>query len=332
MAKEEKINRITHQIYLERYKNNEVADCLSLLEKANKQMQYELYRTTGVYTKKRYAEISKELTALSKGLKESIDGKLDNPDFIAEELEVERKLIATEIEKSGMKLDLTLPTEKQIRNAVKFKPFLENVNYGTFLDTVEAGFYNTWDNAVRIGYLTGLPTQKIISSVMGDVKSKVADYGTIQQLRNSIERNTRTWLQSVANETRNEFFEENEKYIEGYEYLATLDRRTCLVCGDCDGKLYEKISDAPMLPQHYNCRCVLSPIIKGIDIGSGLRASENGYVSDKMTFDDWLKEQSEEVQKDVLGVTRYGMYQKKHSIGQFVADGKMMSLEELRNK
>ena len=54
--------------------------------------------------------------------------------------------------------------------------------------------------------------------------------------------------------------EENEEYFGDvetkykYEYLATLDARTCLVCGDLDGRLYEKIEDAPSLPQHRGCR------------------------------------------------------------------------------
>ena len=166
---------------------------------------------------------------------------------------------------------------------------------------------------------------------MGIAKEK--KFGSIEQLRNSVERNTRTFLQSVANETRNEFFSENEKYFSGYQYLATLDRRSCLVCGELDGKIYEKIEDAPQLPQHYNCRCILSPIVKGLEeIGAGLRASENGYVEDTVTFDEWLSEQSAEVQKEVLGTTRYGMYQKTHKLGQFVADGKMLTLEELRKK
>ena len=91
-------------------------------------------------------------------------------------------------------------------------------------------------------------------------EAKITHANAMQALRNSIYGNTRTVLQSFATETRNRVFEENEEYFGDvetkykYEYLATLDARTCLVCGDLDGRLYEKIEDAPSLPQHRGCR------------------------------------------------------------------------------
>jgi uncharacterized protein with gpF-like domain len=43
-------------------------------------------------------------------------------------------------------------------------------------------------------------------------------------------------------------------------YLATLDGRTCLVCGPDDGRLFKRDEPRPSLPRHINCRCVYVPV------------------------------------------------------------------------
>jgi len=118
--------------------------------------------------------------------------------------------------------------------AVNFAPFCEGSNFAQYLNNVYNGFYDIWDNELRTGYLTGIPTKKIIKNVLGTVAKdgKVAEVGLIEKLRQSIERNTRTYLQSMASETKNRVYEKNSKLFKGFKYLATLDRRTCLPAGE----------------------------------------------------------------------------------------------------
>ena len=67
---------------------------------------------------------------------------------------------------------------------------------------------------------------------------QLIEQGTMNTLRNAVYSNTRTAMQSFANETMQRVYEENEKYFgDGeshykYEYLATLDNRTCLPKGE----------------------------------------------------------------------------------------------------
>lgn len=228
---------------------------------------------------------------------------------------------------------MNTPIEKTLRASVLFTPFAENANLKQFLDSIETNFYNIWDNAVRVGYITGETTPQIIKSVMGEVSpSAMLNTGTIRQLRTSIEKNTRTFLQSVSCTVRNAVYKDNEKYFSGYKYLSTLDRRTCLVCATNDNKIYKTIDEVPTIPAHYNCRCVLVPIVKGLDdltLEDDTRASEEGQVSEKLNFNDWLKTQNEDVKLRVLGKARYELYKQDETISQFVNNGTILPLSSL---
>ena len=86
--------------------------------------------------------------------------------------------------------------------------------------------------------------------------------------------------------------------IAKYEYVATLDERTCPVCGRLDGKVFA-VSDAKkginMPPMHPNCRCThiaaLTDDIKS-DLTRFARDAEGKRISvpASMTYEQWRKE------------------------------------------
>lgn len=235
-------------------------------------------------------------------------------------------------------VNFIFPSVDQIKNSALFKPIDTTyaMTYQSYLNGIENGLYNAWDVSVRTGYLLGQTTNEIVRNVLGGVSQidKLKKDGTIKSLRNSIYSNTRTVLQSLANETRTMIFEENEKYFSDdenrYEYMATLDNRTCLVCGSLDGSLFKNIRDVKyQLPKHRGCRCIVLPYF---EIEGDKKSSKNGYVDSKVTFNDWLKEQDKETQLDVLGRTRFELFKNGEDIGQFVDNGKTLTLAELVKK
>ena len=332
---------IKYQIDLERYKNGQANEVVAMLDKANAEIAKYVKKTSGVYTKARYKEIAKKLSEVSRSLKEKVDDGNDLDGLIEYELKKQKKLLDSVkgdiVSAKGGKVNFLYPTVEQVKTAALFKPVdaKTGLTYDTYLDGIENGLYNLWDAQVRTGYLTGMPTKQIVSNVMGGIspETKLRTPGLMQTVRNSVYANTRTVLQSFAAETRNRVFEENEDYFgDGtkggakYEYLATLDNRTCLVCGSEDGKLYKSLKDAPVIPQHRGCRCLVIPYF---DIEGDTRASKDGYTGSKVTFSDWLEGQDEKTQKAVLGKTRYELYKKGTSITQFVDEGQVLNLEEL---
>lgn len=256
---------IRYAIQLERYKNGQADEIIRLLDKANLDLSKFIKKTDGVYTKARYKEIAGKLKDISKALKEKVGKNTDIDGIIEYELKKQMKLLNAVkndiVSVKGGKVNFIFPSLEQIKTSALFKPVTDGFTYDSYLDSIEAGLFNTWDSAVRTGYLTGQTTGEIVERVIGGLspKTRLTNPGLMQTLRNSIYSNTKTLLQSFASETRNRVFEENEKYFgDGesdykYEWLATLDTRTCLVCGNLDGKLFKHIEDAPSIPVHRGC-------------------------------------------------------------------------------
>jgi len=133
----------------------------------------------------------------------------------------------------------------------------------------------------------------------------------------------RTAMQTAANKAHQAYQDENEDVFKGVQWVATLDTRTCPVCGPLDGKIwtYEDdpeaeglVSDMPPLPRHPNCRCVSVPVTKswrdlGVDIDDvpddATRASMDGDVPGTMDWETWLKTQPPNIQASILGPTKF---------------------------
>ena len=103
----------------------------------------------------------------------------------------------------------------------------------------------------------------------------------------------------------------------------------CILCASLDGKLYKTLEEAQPVVKHRGCRCLLLPYF---DIEGETRSSPQEYISSKITFEDWLKEQDAATQKDVLGVARYKLFNEGTSMNQFVDNGKVLNLKQLYEK
>lgn len=86
-----------------------------------------------------------------------------------------------------------------------------------------------------------------------------------------------------------------------YMILATLDRRTCEICGSQDTMHYE-IKDAKigvnMPPFHPNCRCTTTVYFEDDDLPSDrMMRDENGksVKTDYMSYDEWKKKYVDKV-------------------------------------
>lgn len=317
-----------HQVYLERVKNSVSNKCLKTLTEAEKIISKELKKTNGVYTKKRYKEILSVLKSVSNSLKENLSKNFDLDELITTELERQQKILA-----SSDLISVIVPTVEKVKSAILFTPILENKTFQSFLESISTQFYDVWDSHVRTGYLTGMTTSQIVSSVLGSVPkgAQVAKIGAISSLRKSLMLNSQTALASFAENTRASFYDANKELFAGYKFVATLDRKTCLVCGSLDGVVKKNREDFPSLPMHFNCRCLTIPILKtDIVQVDDERESEFGPVSSKITYEEWLKSQSPSVQRDVLGEGKYQMYVNGTKFSSFVSDNRELTLEQLK--
>lgn len=93
-----------------------------------------------------------------------------------------------------------------------------------------------------------------------------------------------------------------EDGVEQYEILATLDSKTCGVCGKLDGKIYfvsEAVAGKNMPPFHPCCRCTDVPYYPDMPTEGRTRiardaAGKNISVPADMTYEEWKKRFLEE--------------------------------------
>ena len=93
-----------------------------------------------------------------------------------------------------------------------------------------------------------------------------------------------------------------EDGVEKYQILATLDSKTCDICGDKDGEVYEvgkEITGENMPPFHCFCRCTDVPYYDNDDrsgetrVGRDYETGEDIEVPANMTYKEWRKQYTE---------------------------------------
>lgn len=164
----------------------------------------------------------------------------------------------------------------------------------------------------------------------------------------------RTSALAAANAANLEAWRGNADIVESLQWIATLDPRTCIACGQLDGRKWPNVAGHPVPPHHWNCRCFLIPVTKSFEqlareshgnsriareldqmqANGSTRASMEGQVSAKTSYEQWLKNQPKERQIDILGAAKYEVWSKqKLSLTDLLDQrGNPLTLDELRKK
>lgn len=204
------------------------------------------------------------------------------------------------------------------------------------------GLSSSFADQMRMGMLRG--------ESMGDLVKRAKRMDGIASA--NAERLVRTSVISTANSAQMAAFEANSDIMDGVEWTAALDSRTCVSCGAMDGKRW-KLGEKHATPSlHWNCRCSLTGVTKSWEelareahgstrlareldkIDPGDRSSMGGYVSGDTDFQGWLKDQSVTVQKDILGEKKWEIWNRSGmSLNQLVdGTGRELTLKELAGK
>lgn len=96
--------------------------------------------------------------------------------------------------------------------------------------------------------------------------------------------------------------------IQEYTYLATLDARTCAVCGALDLKVFrvdEAKTGINLPPMHPNDRCTIAPKIPGVDsdgnrVARDPETGKNYKVPSGTTYEEWRRQVSEKYGADSI--------------------------------
>ena len=173
----------------------------------------------------------------------------------------------------------------------------------------------------------------------------------IEGCRPQIESVARTFLLSASNYAREQTLEAVGGDLNfSWLYVATLDGRTCPLCGVYDGRRFKQNEERPNVPQHINCRCCYVP---DFGLGDVERAAvkENertvhhrdgststAYTVEEVehtteTYSEWITRQVQDdpaFAREVLGKTRFELLKSgKTTLERMVVDGRIKKLSEL---
>lgn len=176
---------------------------------------------------------------------------------------------------------------------------------------------------------------------LGDTTATIS--GKVSQTINTLTRRqldslVRTVTNHAASVARGQVYEANSDLLEGYQWVATLDGRTTLICGSRDGEVYI-VGVGPMPPAHWGCRSTTIPKLKpeydvGAEIGgkrSARSADGSREESANITYGGWLRKQPPEFVDEALGVERSRLFRAgKLPIDKFVdPTGRVYTLAQL---
>lgn len=111
-----------------------------------------------------------------------------------------------------------------------------------------------------------------------------------------------------------------------------------IICASLDGQTFE-YGEGPMPPQHFSCRSVIRPVVRWDNLPvdrppGGTRQSMDGQISSKTTYEQWLSDQSEARQNEILGPSRAKLFREKDvGLDEMVKnDNTRVTVDELRGQ
>lgn len=160
---------------------------------------------------------------------------------------------------------------------------------------------------IRLGLRDSLSASEIADRIRGTAASDFSD-GISGRLRDKVDGIVKTASVEVTQSVREKVWNRNQKRISGVVWSAVLDSLTSDICRGLDGRVAPIFGredtldpglprlDPPTLrpPAHFRCRSAISAIVDGI-------------LPRKTTYEEWLKKQKRDVQKDILGPRRFRM-------------------------
>lgn len=153
-------------------------------------------------------------------------------------------------------LVMDLPTQRQLRAIVTSRPF-EGRTLRTWAKTLAATDLRRMEDAVKIGMVqneTNVQIARRIGAAANLSKNHAASV-------------TRTAVNHVANQAKQDFFKANALTFSKEMYVATLDGNTTAICQSLDGKLFET-GKGRIPPVHFNCRSIRVAILNDEILGN----------------------------------------------------------------
>ena len=214
------------------------------------------------------------------------------------------KTLAQEAIDAPVTLNLRTPLGTELAATLDGTPIVKRFRA---LTESSADFF---DRQVTVGLAEGQTIGQIQKRLLGKI-SYVGDRTFLQkgaQLEAKsaqIKTLVRTSVATVNNTAAQSVYQANQHITRKYKFVATLDSRSCKVCGEKDQKIF-KYGNGPTPAIHPGCRCCTVAEISYAELGitppaDSTRASADGQVPASLNYEEWLKKQPKGEVEKILG-------------------------------
>lgn len=323
-----------HQIFVQRYAAGREQEAQAFIERLLNLIEGRMTGDITQFSRSRLDMMLSDIRLLHNDLygqfsQDFIDEILE---FSQYELDFNERML-----NQNLNVTVTVPGPTQLQSAM----------FTSIMDLEPTKGYTIGNALAQFGTLKA---NQIIQTIrdgiaLGDthnqIRSRVQQLGP--QNKNQAASLTRTITNHVSIRARDVTLRENEELFNGYEWVATLDSRTSLICASRDGIIYpfgDNPETSPKPPAHFSCRSSIVPVIKPeYDATGGLvgqrpqvGADGPGVTKGSTTYEQWLRRQPASFQDEVLGPSRGKLFRRGEvSIGRFVDNqGRTLTLDELR--
>lgn len=303
-----------HAIYLERYGGGVARRMVRLLLSAEKDIIGKLKDLPDGPTRAQQAELLKTVRA------RIADLVTDFRDAMTEELlelagyEAEFTLTAYDDAYAGLRASFQAVPMENVRAAAMSRPFqgihLRWAKPDEHASELIRRNFRAAQGEIERGFIEGESIQAITARIRPLIEVKAA---------RDVETIAITAVKHIGSVARQEFHKQNPGVIAEERWNAVLDGRTSEICRSRDGKVYE-VGKGPQPPAHPRCRSTRV----GID--------PDYPPPRKRTYDQWLRDQSEAVQDDILGKAKADLFRGGLTLDRFFDErrGREYTVDELR--
>lgn len=311
---------IRHRIHLNRYSTTMVRRVVAQLNRVDRDLVARIMRADN--EGKSSAELERvlfEVRALQADGWALVRSRLtdDLDELAAIEAEWNARLIRSAARSAGLTTFAFGPSGPQVVAATKARPF-QGRFLREWLSEAEEGAAKRVRETIRQGFIEGRTVSDIARTIRGTKAAQYRD-GILEISRRGAETMVRTAVTHTATVAAQETYRALGDVVVGVEWVSTLDARTSEVCAGRDGNVYP-VDSGPRPPAHPNCRSTIIPRVKDLE------------PIERRTYSEWLKEQPEGVQNEVLGKGKADLFRSGAvSLERFTDPaGKVLTLEQLR--
>jgi len=206
--------------------------------------------------------------------------------------------------------------------------------WGTLVDSINTRMEQNIESA----YILNKTTRDVTQDVSGGYKTNESQLGAVIAVLIQ-----HAYIKSISG------INKVNDFINGYQWVATLDSRTSDLCISLDGKVWypskPSLSTLPYEiypPAHYRCRSTTTPItmqygslgIKEEELSKEQKDLLSGIIPSRETYASWFERQPSKIKKEILGAVRYSAYiNGSVDFTQFYkSNGSKLTLKELAKK